>query len=69
MMIRLIGWWISCSNMQSHDIKTIPLGDSAKPRILEMLRSRDAQKHRVIDLLFEELRYVVEKNKTKLILT
>ena len=54
--------WNSCSSLQYNDIKAIPLGDSAKPRILGVLSRRDSQKHRLIDLLFDALRNVVEQS-------
>lgn len=54
--------WNCCSSAQYHDIKAIPLGDSAKPRILGVLRRRDSQKHKLIDLLFDELSHIAQQN-------
>lgn len=54
--------WNCCSSVQYHDIKAIPLGDSAKPRVLGVLRRRDSQKHQLIDILFTKLNNIVKAN-------
>lgn len=50
-----------CSVPEQASLKSILLGDSAKPRVLGVLCRRDSSKHKLIDILWLELLRIVEQ--------
>lgn len=60
---------MNCCAMPEHQyLKSIPLGDSAKPRVLGVLCRQDSSKQNLVELLWKQLIWVVKQaGRTKVL--